>query len=116
MCLSFVFAALALCLTFVFVALAFCRTRTFRRLADAGETRLLPPLARWHKSEPGTRKDSEIVRKDPHKLIKGCLLAGYAIRARAGHIYIGGGELQRGSEALWWHAQRMELRRGSWIF
>jgi NADH:ubiquinone oxidoreductase subunit F (NADH-binding) len=33
----------------------------------------------------------EIMRKDPHKLIEGCLLAGFAMRARAGYIYIRGG-------------------------
>lgn len=27
-------------------------------------------------SEPGTCKDREIMRKDPHKLIEGCLIAG----------------------------------------
>lgn len=32
------------------------------------------------------------MRKDPHKLIEGCLLAGFAMRARAGYIYIRGGE------------------------
>jgi NADH:ubiquinone oxidoreductase subunit F (NADH-binding) len=31
------------------------------------------------------------MRKDPHKLIEGCLLAGFAMRARAGYIYIRGG-------------------------
>ena len=41
-------------------------------------------------SEPGTCKDREIMRKDPHKLIEGTLLAGYAMRARACYIYIRG--------------------------
>jgi NADH dehydrogenase (ubiquinone) flavoprotein 1 len=41
-------------------------------------------------SEPGTCKDREIMRKDPHKLIEGCLLVGFAMRARAGYIYIRG--------------------------
>jgi NADH:ubiquinone oxidoreductase subunit F (NADH-binding) len=41
-------------------------------------------------SEPGTCKDREIMRKDPHKLIEGCLLSGYAMRARAAYIYIRG--------------------------
>lgn len=41
-------------------------------------------------SEPGTCKDREIMRKDPQKLIEGCLLAGYAMRARAAYIYIRG--------------------------
>src|SRR6201993_1854389 len=31
-------------------------------------------------SEPGTCKDREIMRFDPHRLIEGCLLASYAIR------------------------------------
>lgn len=30
------------------------------------------------------------MRKDPHKLVEGCLLAGYAMRARAAYIYIRG--------------------------
>jgi len=41
-------------------------------------------------SEPGTCKDREIMRKEPHKLIEGALLAGYAMRARAAYIYIRG--------------------------
>ncbi|KAM3568447.1 hypothetical protein VYU27_009430, partial [Nannochloropsis oceanica] len=41
-------------------------------------------------SEPGTCKDREIMRKDPQKLIEGCLIAGYAMRARAAYIYIRG--------------------------
>ena len=34
-------------------------------------------------SEPGSCKDREIIRHDPHKLIEGALVAGYAMRARA---------------------------------
>ena len=34
--------------------------------------------------EPGTCKDREILRKDPHKLIEGCLIAGRAMGACAG--------------------------------
>ncbi|KAG6557124.1 hypothetical protein Mapa_001051 [Marchantia paleacea] len=41
-------------------------------------------------SEPGTCKDREIMRHDPHKLIEGCLIAGVGMRARAGYIYIRG--------------------------
>ncbi len=41
-------------------------------------------------SEPGTCKDREIMRHDPHKLIEGALIAGFAIRARAAYIYIRG--------------------------
>ncbi len=41
-------------------------------------------------SEPGTCKDREIMRHDPHKLIEGALIAGFAIRAKATYIYIRG--------------------------
>lgn len=41
-------------------------------------------------SEPGTCKDRDIIRNDPHKLIEGALLAGYAMRAVAAYIYIRG--------------------------
>lgn len=41
-------------------------------------------------SEPGTCKDRDILRYDPHKLLEGCLLAGFAIHAHACYIYIRG--------------------------
>jgi NADH dehydrogenase (ubiquinone) flavoprotein 1 len=41
-------------------------------------------------SEPGTCKDREIMRHDPHKLLEGCLIAGTAMRAQAAYIYIRG--------------------------
>ena len=40
--------------------------------------------------EPGTCKDREIMRNDPHKLVEGCLLAGAAMGAQAAYIYIRG--------------------------
>uniref|UniRef100_T1JJR0 NADH dehydrogenase [ubiquinone] flavoprotein 1, mitochondrial n=1 Tax=Strigamia maritima TaxID=126957 RepID=T1JJR0_STRMM len=40
--------------------------------------------------EPGTCKDREILRHDPHKLIEGCLVAGRCMGARAAYIYIRG--------------------------
>lgn len=40
--------------------------------------------------EPGTCKDREIMRHDPHKLIEGCLIAGRAMGARAAYIYVRG--------------------------
>jgi len=49
--------------------------------------------------EPGTCKDREILRHDPHKLVEGCLLAGFAMRARAAYIYIRG-EFFREAEAV----------------
>ena len=50
-------------------------------------------------SEPGTCKDREIMRHDPHLLIEGCLIAGVAMGAKAGYIYIRG-ELIRERERL----------------
>nr|WP_221240405.1 NADH-quinone oxidoreductase subunit NuoF [Sphingobium boeckii] len=50
-------------------------------------------------SEPGSCKDREIIRHDPHKLIEGALIAGYAMRARAAYIYIRG-EFIREAETL----------------
>ena len=41
-------------------------------------------------SEPGTCKDRDIIRHDPHTLIEGCLIAGFAMGAVAGYIYIRG--------------------------
>jgi NADH-quinone oxidoreductase subunit F len=41
-------------------------------------------------SEPGTCKDRDIIRHDPHKLVEGCLVAGFAMRAVAAYIYIRG--------------------------
>jgi len=40
--------------------------------------------------EPGTCKDREIMRHDPHKLVEGCLVAGRAMGACAAYIYIRG--------------------------
>ena len=50
-------------------------------------------------SEPGSCKDREIIRHDPHKLLEGALIAGYAMRARAAYIYIRG-EYIREAETL----------------
>ena len=41
-------------------------------------------------SEPGTCKDRDIIRHEPHKLLEGCLVAGFAMRAHAAYIYIRG--------------------------
>ncbi len=41
-------------------------------------------------SEPGTCKDRDIMRHDPHKLVEGCLVAGFAMGACAAYIYIRG--------------------------
>ena len=41
-------------------------------------------------SEPGTCKDRDILRHDPHKLVEGCLIAGFAMGAVAAYIYVRG--------------------------
>ena len=41
-------------------------------------------------SEPGTCKDRDIMRHDPHKLVEGSLIAGFAMGAHAAYIYIRG--------------------------
>ncbi|HRE60618.1 MAG TPA: NADH-quinone oxidoreductase subunit NuoF [Micropepsaceae bacterium] len=41
-------------------------------------------------SEPGTCKDRDILRHDPHKLIEGCLIAGFAMGAHTAFIYVRG--------------------------
>jgi NADH-quinone oxidoreductase subunit F len=41
-------------------------------------------------SEPGTCKDRDIMRHDPHLLIEGCLIASYAMGAHACYVYIRG--------------------------
>jgi NADH-quinone oxidoreductase subunit F len=50
-------------------------------------------------SEPGTCKDREIMRHDPHTLIEGCLIASFAMNANDCYIYIRG-EYIREREAL----------------
>ena len=50
-------------------------------------------------SEPGTSKDREILRHEPHLLVEGCLIAGFAMGANAGYIYVRG-EFVREREAL----------------
>jgi NADH-quinone oxidoreductase subunit F len=50
-------------------------------------------------SEPGTCKDREIMRHDPHKLVEGCLIAGAAMACTSAYIYIRG-EFIREAEAL----------------
>jgi NADH-quinone oxidoreductase subunit F len=50
-------------------------------------------------SEPGTCKDREIMRHDPHTLVEGCLIAGFAMGANVAYIYLRG-EYIREREAL----------------
>ena len=41
-------------------------------------------------SEPGTCKDRDILRFEPHKLIEGCLIVAYAVQAHVCYIYVRG--------------------------
>jgi len=41
-------------------------------------------------SEPGTFKDRELMEKNPHLLLEGMLLAGYAIGSHVGYVYLRG--------------------------
>lgn len=50
-------------------------------------------------SEPGSCKDREILRNDPHLLVEGALLASFAMRAHTSYIYVRG-EYIREREAL----------------
>ena len=40
--------------------------------------------------EPGTFKDRDIIMFNPHALIEGMIIAGYAMGAKAGYNYIHG--------------------------
>ena len=50
-------------------------------------------------SEPGTCKDRDIMRHDPHTLIEGCVVASFAMAANVAYIYVRG-EFIREREAL----------------
>jgi NADH-quinone oxidoreductase subunit F len=51
-------------------------------------------------SEPGTCKDRDILRYEPHKLLEGALIAGFAMGAHKAYIYIRGEFYNEGS-TLW---------------
>jgi NADH-quinone oxidoreductase subunit F len=59
-------------------------------------------------SEPGAFKDREIMRRVPHRVLEGCLIAAHAIEAQAVFIYIRGEYL---AEALVLEAAIEEARR-----
>ena len=50
-------------------------------------------------SEPGTFKDRQIIHKDPHQLLEGMILAGYANQVHLAYIYIRG-EFVEGARLL----------------
>ena len=41
-------------------------------------------------SEPGTCKDRDILRNEPHKIVEGALIAGFAMGAHQGYVYVRG--------------------------
>ena len=45
-------------------------------------------------SEPGSCKDRDILRHEPHLLIEGCLVAAYAMQAHVCYIYVRGEYIQ----------------------
>ncbi|GGJ20473.1 NADH-quinone oxidoreductase subunit NuoF [Deinococcus roseus] len=51
-------------------------------------------------SEPGSFKDRYLLTEDPHQLIEGMIIAGYAMRASVGYIYIRG-EYVLAAERTW---------------
>jgi NADH-quinone oxidoreductase subunit F len=51
-------------------------------------------------SEPGTCKDRDILRNEPHKLLEGCLIAGFAMGAHSAYIYVRGEFFNEGSALL----------------
>ncbi len=50
-------------------------------------------------SEPGTCKDRDMMRHEPHKIVEGALIAGFAMGANTGYIYVRG-EFYREAERL----------------
>ncbi|XP_071966158.1 NADH dehydrogenase [ubiquinone] flavoprotein 1, mitochondrial-like [Antedon mediterranea] len=61
---------------------------SFMNKPDDGRPKYL--VVNADEGEPGTCKDREIMRHDPHKLVEGCLVAGMSMGARAAYIYIRG--------------------------
>src|SRR5205823_11307710 len=47
-------------------------------------------LCNGDESEPGTCKDRLILEHDPHSVIEGVMIAGLAVGAQAGYIYVRG--------------------------
>ena len=65
---------------------------------DSGKPHYL--VVNADESEPGTCKDRDILRYEPHKLLEGCLLAGFAMGAHTAFIYVRGEFFNEGS-TLW---------------
>ena len=54
----------------------------------SGETKYV--VCNADESEPGTFKDRVLMEDDPHQLLEGMVLAGYAVGAEKGYIYVRG--------------------------
>ncbi len=65
---------------------------------DSGKPHFL--VINADESEPGTCKDRDIMRHEPHKLLEGALLAAFAIGAHKCYIYIRGEYFLEGSEVV----------------
>ena len=61
---------------------------TFMPKEPTGKTHYL--VVNADESEPGTCKDREILRNEPHKLLEGCVIACAAMGAQVCYIYIRG--------------------------
>ncbi|MDC9701705.1 MAG: NADH-quinone oxidoreductase subunit NuoF [Alphaproteobacteria bacterium] len=72
---------------------------SFMPKAGEGDGRPHYLIVNADESEPGTCKDREILRHDPHLLLEGCLFASFTISAHVCYIYIRG-EFIREREAL----------------
>ncbi len=68
---------------YFFGNLNICRSFMNNKPAD-GRPRYL--VVNADEGEPGTCKDREIMRNDPHKLVEGCLIAGRAMNANTGKL------------------------------
>src|ERR1700732_5365386 len=55
---------------------------------DTGKPKYI--LANGDESEPGTSKDRPLMEMDPHQLIEGMVIAGRAVSANRGYVYIRG--------------------------
>ncbi|XP_074026710.1 NADH dehydrogenase [ubiquinone] flavoprotein 1, mitochondrial isoform X2 [Leptinotarsa decemlineata] len=61
---------------------------SFMKIPKDGRPKYL--VVNADEGEPGTCKDREIMRHEPHKLIEGSLIAGKAMGAKAAYIYVRG--------------------------
>ena len=67
-------------------------------------------LCNGDESEPGTCKDRLIFEHDPHSVIEGVMIAGLAVGAQSGYIYIRGE--YRYLSSIMQKAIRRRLRQG----